>query len=167
MHLLMIEYPKHGWHLSFGHKRLCYSRATAGTFILNLLYLFDILLHRWCFCQLVKLLNSYIFTQPWTRLSKAKSSGTTILSFGIVLGYWYFIRDSQNVVRHVISLSPPFKRSKEYAMFTTILIKQQHLFVSYTRNYGIHNFGNQHDRKFQAFKYYTIQWRSLQRITNM
>ena len=34
----MIEYPKNGWHLSFGHKRPCYSRATAGTFILNLLY---------------------------------------------------------------------------------------------------------------------------------
>ena len=37
--LSMIEYPEYDWHLVFGHKRLCYSRATTGTFILNLLYL--------------------------------------------------------------------------------------------------------------------------------
>ena len=38
MDILMIEYPKYYWHVAFGHKRLCYERATAGTFILNLLY---------------------------------------------------------------------------------------------------------------------------------
>ena len=38
MFLTIIEYPKHDWHSVFGHKRLCYRRATAGTFILNLLY---------------------------------------------------------------------------------------------------------------------------------
>ena len=38
MFLLMIEYPKHDWHSAFGHKILCYSRATGVTFILNLLY---------------------------------------------------------------------------------------------------------------------------------
>ena len=38
MYLSMIEYPKHDWHAVLGHKRLCYRRATAGTFILNLLY---------------------------------------------------------------------------------------------------------------------------------
>ena len=38
IYLSMIEYPKHDWHAAFGHKRLCYRRATAGTFILNLLY---------------------------------------------------------------------------------------------------------------------------------
>ena len=38
MYLLMIECPKHDWHSAFGDKRLWYSRATAGTFILNLLY---------------------------------------------------------------------------------------------------------------------------------
>ena len=34
MYLSMIEYPKHDWHAVLGHKR----RATAGSFILNLLY---------------------------------------------------------------------------------------------------------------------------------
>ena len=38
MYLSMIEYPKDDCDSAFGHKRLCYSRATAGTFILNLLY---------------------------------------------------------------------------------------------------------------------------------
>ena len=38
MNFSMIEYPKDTLHSSFGHKRLCYKRATAGTFILNLLY---------------------------------------------------------------------------------------------------------------------------------
>ena len=38
MYLSIIECPKHDWHAAFGHKRLCYMRATAGTFILNLLY---------------------------------------------------------------------------------------------------------------------------------
>ena len=38
MYLSMIEYAKHDWDSEFGHKRLCYSRATAGIFILNLLY---------------------------------------------------------------------------------------------------------------------------------
>ena len=34
----MIEYPKHDWHsAAFGHKMLCYSRATAAAFILSLL----------------------------------------------------------------------------------------------------------------------------------
>ena len=36
-YLSMIEYQKHGWYSSFGYKRLCYNRVTAGTFILNLL----------------------------------------------------------------------------------------------------------------------------------
>ena len=36
MYLSMIEYSKHDWHAAFSHKRLCYRRATAGTFILNL-----------------------------------------------------------------------------------------------------------------------------------
>ena len=36
MYLSMIECPKHDWHSAFVHKRLCYSRATNGTFILNL-----------------------------------------------------------------------------------------------------------------------------------
>ena len=35
----MIEYLKHYWDVAFGHKRLCYERATAETFILNLLYI--------------------------------------------------------------------------------------------------------------------------------
>ena len=34
----MIECPKHDWQSPFVRKSLCYSRATAGTFILNLLY---------------------------------------------------------------------------------------------------------------------------------
>ena len=38
MYLSMIEYPNHDWHSAFDHKGLCYSRATAGTFNLNLLY---------------------------------------------------------------------------------------------------------------------------------
>ena len=38
IYFLMIKYPKIDWYLALGHKRLCYSRATAGTFILNLLY---------------------------------------------------------------------------------------------------------------------------------
>ena len=38
MYLSKVEYSKNDWHASFGHKRLCYRRATAGTFILNLLY---------------------------------------------------------------------------------------------------------------------------------
>ena len=29
---------QHDWHSPFGYKRLCYSHATVGTFILNLLY---------------------------------------------------------------------------------------------------------------------------------
>ena len=33
-----IESPKHDWQSAFGHKRLCYSRATDGTFILNIIY---------------------------------------------------------------------------------------------------------------------------------
>ena len=37
MYLSMNEYQKHDWQSAFGYKRLCYSRATAGTFILNLL----------------------------------------------------------------------------------------------------------------------------------
>ena len=47
MHLSMIEYPKHDWHAAFGHKRLCCRRATAGTFILNLLY--KVILIKICF----------------------------------------------------------------------------------------------------------------------
>ena len=39
MHLSINENPKHDWHSAFGDKRLCYSRATAGTFILNLIYI--------------------------------------------------------------------------------------------------------------------------------
>ena len=35
MYLSMIEYPEDDWDSAFSHKRLCYSRATAGTFILN------------------------------------------------------------------------------------------------------------------------------------
>ena len=38
MYLSMIQYPRHDWHAAFGHKRLCCKRATAGTFILILLY---------------------------------------------------------------------------------------------------------------------------------
>ena len=38
IYLSMIEYPKWYCHVGFDHKRLCYKRATAGTFILNLLY---------------------------------------------------------------------------------------------------------------------------------
>ena len=38
MYLSTIEYPKHDSHSAFGHKRLCYSRATLGNFLLNLLY---------------------------------------------------------------------------------------------------------------------------------
>ena len=38
IYISMIEYPKYYWYVPFGHKRLCYERATAGTFILNLLY---------------------------------------------------------------------------------------------------------------------------------
>ena len=38
IYLSMIEYPKYDWHAAFSHKRLCYSRTTAGTFILNLLF---------------------------------------------------------------------------------------------------------------------------------
>ena len=34
----MIEYTKEDWHAAFGYKRLCYRRATAGTFVLDLLY---------------------------------------------------------------------------------------------------------------------------------
>ena len=34
----MVEYLKHDWHEAFCHKRLCYRRAMAGTFILNLLF---------------------------------------------------------------------------------------------------------------------------------
>ena len=34
-----MEYPKFYWHVAFSYERLCYGRATAGTFILNLLYL--------------------------------------------------------------------------------------------------------------------------------
>ena len=37
MYLSMIECSKHDWNSAFGHKMLCYSRATAGTLILNLL----------------------------------------------------------------------------------------------------------------------------------
>ena len=39
MYLSMIDYPKRDWHPALGHKRLCYNRATAGTFILSLLYI--------------------------------------------------------------------------------------------------------------------------------
>ena len=44
MQLSMIEYLKHDWHSAFGHKRLCYSRATAGTFYLEptLLHLINV-----------------------------------------------------------------------------------------------------------------------------
>ena len=38
MYLSIIRYPKHDWDSAFGNKKLCYSRAMAGTFILNLLY---------------------------------------------------------------------------------------------------------------------------------
>ena len=38
VYLSMIEYQKHDWHSAFGYKKLRYSRATAGNFILNLLY---------------------------------------------------------------------------------------------------------------------------------
>ena len=38
MDISMIEYPKYYWHVAFGHKRLCYERATAGTLIFRLLY---------------------------------------------------------------------------------------------------------------------------------
>ena len=38
MYLSMIEYQKHDWCSVFGKKRLCFSRATAGTFSLNLVY---------------------------------------------------------------------------------------------------------------------------------
>ena len=38
MYFSMIEYPKFDWYSAFGHKRLCCSRATAGTFILNLFH---------------------------------------------------------------------------------------------------------------------------------
>ena len=37
----IIEWPKHDWHAAFVNKRLCYRRATAGTFILNLSYSID------------------------------------------------------------------------------------------------------------------------------
>ena len=37
IYLLMIEYPKHDQHVVFSHKGLCYRRATAGTFVLDLL----------------------------------------------------------------------------------------------------------------------------------
>ena len=38
LYLSIIEYPKYGWYGTFGHKRLCYRRATARTFTLKLLY---------------------------------------------------------------------------------------------------------------------------------
>ena len=38
--LLMIECPKYDWLATFCHKRLCYRRATAGTFVLDLLYIY-------------------------------------------------------------------------------------------------------------------------------
>ena len=37
-YLSMIEHPKRDWHISFYQKGLCYRRATAETFILDLLY---------------------------------------------------------------------------------------------------------------------------------
>ena len=42
VYLSMIEYPKYYWHGAFGHKRLCYKRATAENFILNLLYMWNL-----------------------------------------------------------------------------------------------------------------------------
>ena len=53
MYFSMIEYPKHDWHSAFGHKMLCYSRATAGTFILNLLYYSSSFLSK-CLCIILK-----------------------------------------------------------------------------------------------------------------
>ena len=50
IYLLMIECPKHDWHSAFGDKRLCYSRATAGTFILNLLYTVFVVLYNDSVC---------------------------------------------------------------------------------------------------------------------
>ena len=47
MYLSKIEYPKHDSHSAFGHKRLCYSRATFWTFILNLLYFDAIKRQKW------------------------------------------------------------------------------------------------------------------------
>ena len=38
MYFSMIEYPENDLQSAIGHKRLYYSRATAGIFILNLLY---------------------------------------------------------------------------------------------------------------------------------
>ena len=38
VYLSMIECPKYDWHVAFCYKRLCYRRATAGTFVLDLLY---------------------------------------------------------------------------------------------------------------------------------
>ena len=38
MYLSRIGYLKHDCHAAFGHKRLCYKRAMADTFIFNLLY---------------------------------------------------------------------------------------------------------------------------------
>ena len=38
MYLSMIECPKHDRDAAFRHTRLCYRRATVGTFFLNLFY---------------------------------------------------------------------------------------------------------------------------------
>ena len=38
MYFSVTECPKHDWNAAFGHNRLCYMRATVGTFLLNLLY---------------------------------------------------------------------------------------------------------------------------------
>ena len=37
MYLSIIECPKYAWHAAFGHKRLCYRSATAGTSIFSVL----------------------------------------------------------------------------------------------------------------------------------
>ena len=43
----MIKCPTHNYHVVFCHKGLSYIRATAWTFVLNLLYLSDFLRFRW------------------------------------------------------------------------------------------------------------------------
>ena len=63
MYFSMIEYSKHDWHASFGHKRLCFRRATAGTFILNLFYWYGNLLI-WNSHNCIILL--YRFNAAWT-----------------------------------------------------------------------------------------------------
>ena len=49
-YLLMIKCPKYDWLAAFFYKKLCYRRATAGTFVLDLLYslkIYSILIYKY------------------------------------------------------------------------------------------------------------------------